>query len=118
MVQILTFLVFTAAICCGARAQDGSARGGLVLCKDSLLGMSCNPTRQLFISQSEGALLRQNRKHAHRCNASPYVILQTPHREMPGFIIPRGIRRTWWPICSLRKIAEPLVLLSHKAAIF
>jgi cytochrome c2 len=29
MVRILTFLLFTAAICCGARAEDGSAEAGL-----------------------------------------------------------------------------------------
>ena len=29
MVRSLTFLLFTAAICCGARAEDGSAEAGL-----------------------------------------------------------------------------------------
>jgi hypothetical protein len=54
--------------------------------------MPCNPKRRLFISQPEGALLRQNRKHARHnlgiTGAALVVILQTAHRDMPDFIIP------------------------------
>ena len=88
MVRIFTFLFFTAAICCGARAQDGSAEAGLSYAKtvcsechairpDDFL--SPNPKAPSFakIASTPGVT-----------GTALYVILQTPHREMPGFIIP------------------------------
>jgi mono/diheme cytochrome c family protein len=88
MVRILTFLLFTAAICSGARAEDGSAVAGLAYARtvcaechairsDDLL--SPNPKAPSFakIASTPGVT-----------GAALFVILQTPHREMPDLIIP------------------------------
>jgi mono/diheme cytochrome c family protein len=88
MVRILTFLLFTAAVCCGARAQDGSAGAGLAYARtvcsechairsDDLL--SPNPKAPSFakIASTPGVT-----------GTALFVILQTPHREMPDLIIP------------------------------
>jgi mono/diheme cytochrome c family protein len=87
MVRILTSLLFTAAICCGARAEDGSAEAGLAYARtvcsechairsDDLL--SPNPKAPSFakIASTPGVT-----------GTALFVILQTPHREMPDFII-------------------------------
>ena len=88
MVRILTFLLLTAAVCCGARAQDGSAEAGLAYARtvcsechairsDDLL--SPNPKAPSFakIASTPGVT-----------GTALFVILQTPHREMPDLIIP------------------------------
>jgi hypothetical protein len=50
--------------------------------------MSFNPKRRPFISQSESALLAKIASTPGVTGTALFVLLQTPHREMPDLIIP------------------------------
>ncbi len=88
MVRILTFVLFTIAFCCGGRAEEGSPEAGLgyarAVCAEchTIVGdnfLSPNPKAPPFakIANTPGMT-----------GAALFVILQTPHRDMPDFIIP------------------------------
>ncbi len=88
MVRILTPLLFSVALSCTARAEEGSAAAGLAYARaacsecHAIRGddyLSPNPKAPPFakIANSPGIT-----------GAALYVILQTPHRNMPDFIIP------------------------------
>ena len=88
MVRIFALLFFTAAFSCAARADEGSVEAGLAyarsICSEchAIRGddhLSPNPKAPPFvkIANAEGIT-----------GAALFVILQTPHRNMPDFIIP------------------------------
>ncbi len=88
MARIFTLLLLTTALCFGARAQEGSVEAGLAYAKTicaechaigSNGGPSPNPKAPPFskIANTPGMT-----------GAALFVILQTPHRNMPDFIIP------------------------------
>jgi len=88
MVRILTLMMFGIAFCCGARAEEGSTEAGLTyartICSEchAIRGddvLSPNPKAPPFakIASTPGTT-----------GAALFVILQTPHRDMPDLIIP------------------------------
>ncbi len=88
MVRILTFALPMLAFCYGALAQEGSAEAGFAyaraICSEchairSDDFLSPNPKAPPFakIASSPGIT-----------GAALFVILQTPHRDMPDLIIP------------------------------
>jgi mono/diheme cytochrome c family protein len=88
MVRILTFLFFAAVICCGARAEDGSAEAGLAYART--VCSECHAIRSDdFLSPNPKApSFAKIASTPGITGAALVVILQTAHRDMPDFIIP------------------------------
>ena len=86
MVRSLTFLLFTAAICCGARAEDGSAEAGLAYARNVCLECR-NRSDDLLSPNPKAPSFAKIASTVGITGTALFVILQTPHREMPDFII-------------------------------
>jgi mono/diheme cytochrome c family protein len=88
MVRILTFLLFTIAFCCGVRAEEGSAEAGLAYARS--VCSECHAIRSDdFLSPNpKSPPFAKIASTPGMTGAALFVILQTPHRDMPDFIIP------------------------------
>jgi mono/diheme cytochrome c family protein len=88
MVRILTFLLFTIAFCYGARAEEGSAEAGFAYARS--VCSECHAIRSDdFLSPNpKSPPFTKIASTPGMTGAALFVILQTPHRDMPDFIIP------------------------------
>ena len=88
MVRIFTFLLFGIAICCGAHAEEGSAEAGLAYART--ICSECHAIRSDdFLSPNPKAPpFAKIANTPGMTGAALFVILQTPHRDMPDLIIP------------------------------
>ena len=88
MVRIFTLLLFGIAFCGGARAEDGSAKAGLAYAR--AVCSECHAIRgEDFLSPNPKAPpFAKIASTPGMTGAALFVILQTPHRDMPDFIIP------------------------------
>ena len=88
MVRTLTFLFFAAVICCGARAEDGSAEAGLAYAR--AVCSECHAIRSddFLSSNPKAPSFAKLASTPEITGAALVVMLQTPHRDMPDFIIP------------------------------
>ncbi len=88
MVRILTLLLFTAVFCYGTRAEDGSAQAGLAYARS--VCSECHAIRRDdYLSPTpKAAPFAKIANTPGMTGAALFVILQTPHKDMPDFIIP------------------------------
>ena len=88
MVRILTLVLFTVACCYGARAEDGNAVAGLAYARS--ICSECHAIRSDdYLSPNPKAPpFAKIANTSGMTGAALFVILQTPHRDMPDFIIP------------------------------
>jgi mono/diheme cytochrome c family protein len=88
MVRILTFLFFSAAICCGVRAEDGSAEAGLAYARTACSECHAIQSDDLLSPNPKAPSFAKIASTPGVTGTALFVILQTPHREMPDLIIP------------------------------
>jgi len=88
MVRILAFLLVTITFCYGARAEEGSAEAGLAYARG--VCSECHAIRSDdFLSPNpKSPPFAKIASTPGMTGAALFVILQTPHRDMPDFIIP------------------------------
>jgi mono/diheme cytochrome c family protein len=88
MVRLLTFAFSMIAFCYGAIAQEGSAEAGLAYARAAC--SECHAIRsEDFLSPNPKApSFAKIAATPGMTGAALNVILQTPHRDMPDFIIP------------------------------
>ncbi len=88
MMRIFTLLVLTAVFCYGARAEDGSAEAGLAYARSAC--SECHAIRgdDYLSPNPKAAPFAKIANTPGMTGAALYVILQTPHRDMPDLIIP------------------------------
>ncbi len=88
MARILSVLFCTALLCCGARAQDGDAEAGLAYARANC--SECHAIRgdDYLSPNPKAAPFAKIANTSGMTGTALYVILQTPHRDMPDLIIP------------------------------
>ncbi len=88
MVRIFTLLLFGIAFCCGVRAEESSAEAGLAYAR--AVCSECHAIRgDDFLSPNPKAPpFAKIARTPGMTGAALFVILQTPHRDMPDLIIP------------------------------
>jgi len=88
MARIFTFLLFGIAFCCGARAEEGSAEAGLAYART--VCSECHAIRNddVLSPNSKAPPFAKIASTPGITGAALFVILQTPHRDMPDLIIP------------------------------
>jgi mono/diheme cytochrome c family protein len=88
MVRIPTFLLFTAAMCCGAWAEDGSAEAGLAYARTACSECHAIRSDDLLSPNPKAPSFAKIASTPGVTGTALFVMLQTPHREMPDLIIP------------------------------
>ena len=88
MARILTFLLFGIAFCYGARAEDGSAEAGLAYAR--AMCSECHAMRRddVLSPNPKAPPFAKIANTPGMTGAALFVILQTPHTDMPDLIIP------------------------------
>ncbi len=88
MVRIYSLILFTAALCYGARAQDGSVEAGLAYARS--ICSECHAIRSddYLSPNPKSPPFAKIANTPGMTGAALFVILQTPHQDMPDFIIP------------------------------
>ena len=88
MVRILTFLFFSASICCGARAENGCAEAGLAYARTACSECHAIRSDDLLSPDPKAPSFAKIASTPGVTGTALFVMLQTPHRDMPDFIIP------------------------------
>jgi mono/diheme cytochrome c family protein len=88
MVRILTFLFFSASIYCGARAENGSAEAGLAYARTACSECHAIQSDDLLSPNPKAPSFAKIASTPGVTGTALFVMLQTPHRDMPDFIIP------------------------------
>jgi mono/diheme cytochrome c family protein len=88
MVRILTVLLFGIAFCYGARAEEGSAEAGLAYARSVCSECHAIRSDDVFSPNPKAPPFAKIASTSGMTGAALFVILQTPHRDMPDLIIP------------------------------
>ncbi len=88
MVRIFAVLMFVIAFCCGAGAEEGSAEAGLAYART--ICSECHAIRSddVLSPNAKAPPFSKIASTPGMTGATLFVILQTPHRDMPDLIIP------------------------------
>ena len=88
MVWILALLLFTASISIGARAEDASVESGLAYARKVCSECHAIKGDDLLSPNLKAPPFTKIANTIGMTETALFVILQTPHREMPDLIIP------------------------------
>ncbi len=88
MARIFSLLFLSAALCHGASAQEGSAEAGLAYARTICSECHAIQANDRLSPNPKSPPFAKIANTPGMTGAALNVILQTPHRNMPDFIIP------------------------------